>query len=89
MAATLTLRPVLDSSAAAALREELLARRGQPLALDGGAVERLGGLCLQVLLSAYRTWRADGAAFVLSPRSTALTEALARFGASDLAGADA
>ena len=84
MAATDRLPPILDTVAAPALRETLLARRGEALTLDGGEVERLGGLCLQVLLAAERTWRGDGAAFGVEPRSEALTQALSRLGASDL-----
>ncbi|MET4685129.1 STAS domain-containing protein [Brevundimonas faecalis] len=57
----ITLPAVLDLRAAAPLRDELLAARGQAAVLDAAAVQRLGGLCLQVLLSALQTWRADGA----------------------------
>jgi chemotaxis protein CheX len=57
--ATLTLPPVLDLKAAAPLRSLILAHRGQDLDLDAANVERIGGLCLQVLLSARKTWAAD------------------------------
>ena len=51
---------VLDMRAAAPLRDALLALRGSPLDLDASGVANLGGLCLQVILSAAKTWDADG-----------------------------
>lgn len=76
----------LDTRAAGPLRDALLARRGEPLALDGGEVGRLGGLCLEVLLSARRRWAADGLPFALRGASDPLREALALFGAAELLG---
>lgn len=49
----------LDLTAAASLAERLLAARGEPLTIDASGVEKLGGQCLQVLLSAVVTFRAD------------------------------
>ena len=60
MSNLIALPAVLDLRAADPLKAQLLAVRGQETALDASAVERLGGLCLQVLLSALQTWRADG-----------------------------
>jgi chemotaxis protein CheX len=71
--------------AAAPLAAELLSRRGKPVALDGAGVERLGGQCLQVLLSARATWSADGHSFQIDRPSTALIESLEALGAADLA----
>ena len=51
---------VLDMTAAAPLRDALLALRGAPLDLDASGVANLGGLCLQIILSATKTWDADG-----------------------------
>jgi chemotaxis protein CheX len=48
--------------------------------LDGAAVERLGGLCLQVLLSASRTWAEDGRPFAIAPISDDFTEQWAALG---------
>lgn len=56
---SLSLASVLDLSASANLRAQILEHRGQDLDLDASNVERLGGLCLQVLLSAQQTWTAD------------------------------
>ena len=81
MADALILAPVLDLNAAEPLKAELLARRGGDLALDASSVERLGGLCLQVLLSAIRTWRADGVNLSFSVMSESFADQWAAFGA--------
>jgi len=49
------LPPVLDLNQAAPLKTDLLSLRGRPVVVDAADVERLGGLCLQVLLSARKT----------------------------------
>jgi chemotaxis protein CheX len=82
--AALSLPAVLDLNAAAPLARELGDLRGRPLILDGSAVQRLGGQCLQVLLSAKATWAADGQDFSLAGPSDELTAALALAGAPDL-----
>jgi len=74
----------MDSSAAAALRESLIERRGQDLALDGANVERFGGLCLQVLLSAAQAWALDGRSFGVVNASAPFGAAMERMGAHDL-----
>lgn len=75
------LAPALNSAAAADLAGELLAVRGRPVVLDAGAVEHLGGLCLQVLLSASRTWAADNVSYALIPASQAIRDQAALYGA--------
>lgn len=52
MTNTISLPPVLDLAAAAALKAEIEARLGAPLDVDAANVERVGGLCLQILLAA-------------------------------------
>ena len=84
MSDAIVLAPVLDMNAAEPLKAELLAKRGQPVTLDASNVERLGGLCLQVLLSAKKTWSADGADLKIEPRSDGFSEQWAAFGAPDL-----
>jgi chemotaxis protein CheX len=86
--ASLTLMPVLDLSASAPLRSLLLAHRGQDLELDASAVSRMGGQCLQVLLSARRTWQQDGHSFRLSDPSDACRDALATTQAGRLLGGE-
>ena len=74
------LAPVLDLKAAAPLKAALLERRGHPLELDAHDVQRLGGLCLQILLAAAAAWRADGVSMRVGPRSEAFLDALRLFG---------
>lgn len=91
MTQTVVLESVLDLRAAGPLKANLLAARGGDVVLDGSAVERLGGLCLQVLLSALRTWRADGHVLTFVNVSEALAGQWSAFGASpsDLSAQDA
>jgi chemotaxis protein CheX len=79
---SLTLDAVLDLKAAAPLQAALLAWRGQPIELDAGQVQRLGGQCLQVLIAAQRSWADDGAPFSVARSSTAFDDALRLFGAN-------
>jgi chemotaxis protein CheX len=80
-AAKLLLEPVLDLGAAERLHARLTELRGQSLDIDASQVERLGGLCLQVLISARNTWQADGQSAVLGQSSTAFEDAWAMFAA--------
>jgi chemotaxis protein CheX len=50
----------LDLAAATPLAKVLVERRGKPIVIDGSAVHQLGAQCVQVLLSARKTWIADG-----------------------------
>lgn len=77
----LILAPNLDLKAAAPLQAEILTRRGQALEIDASSVQRLGGLCLTVLLSAQRTWCDDALPLHVINRSPAFDEALSLFGA--------
>jgi chemotaxis protein CheX len=81
-AAVFELPRVLDLNAAATLKTHLIEHRGEDLRIDAGGVDRLGGLCLQVLLSARRAWTEDGRNLEVHPRSPAFTETLTLFGAS-------
>ena len=81
---TLALTDTLDVNAAAPLTQTLLKLRGQPVALDASQVRRVGGQCLQVLLSARATWAIDGQAFGITAPSTDFTDGLALMGASRL-----
>ncbi|WP_297802655.1 STAS domain-containing protein [uncultured Brevundimonas sp.] len=78
----ITLPAVLDMRAIEPLAAGLAAVRGQPVALEASAVERLGGLCLQLLLSAIKTWKSDGHALTFLNVSEALAEQWQGFGAS-------
>ena len=81
MAAVVVLPAVLDIQQAAPLREELLALRGQAVMVDGSAVDRLGALCLQVLISAQQTWARDGLSLVIDRASDAFADQWNAFGA--------
>ena len=82
---TIQLPETLDLKAAAPLRGMLMEARGAALSLDASGVQRLGGLCLQVLLSAEATWATDGHPFVISAASPAFAEGARRMGAHILA----
>jgi chemotaxis protein CheX len=77
---TVELPEVLDLTAAAPLTEQFLSLRGLDLTIDAGRVARLGGQCLQVLLSCAATWKADGAKLELVNESAEFVEALQHFG---------
>jgi len=79
------LAETLDLVAATPLATALLAKRGHDVVIDGSAVRRLGGQCLQVLLAARATWLADGRSFRITVVSAELAHGLALFGAADLA----
>ena len=82
---TLALAPVLDTPAAGLLRVALrqALEQGQPLLLDGSAVERAGQACLQVLAAGERSAQRPGLDFRVDHASPALAEmaALAGLGA--------
>jgi len=82
--AAVGLTPVLDLQAAEPLRAELMALRGRPLLIDAAQVTRLGGLCLQVLMSARKIWAEDGVSLMVDQPSEAFSEQLASFGAPEL-----
>jgi len=79
----LLLDPVLDMRAAAPLKAALAERRGKPVELDASKVQRLGGLCLQVLIAARRAWHEEEQPLVIGHRSEAFTTALRLFGATE------
>ncbi len=73
---------ILDIKAATPLTVEFLTLRGRSIKVDASRVTRLGGLCLQVLLSATKTWAIDDNAFTLINPSSGFIDGLARFGIS-------
>ena len=75
----------LDLKAAGPLRVALLEARGASVEIDASQVQRLGGLCLQVLLSAAATWSTDGHNLKISAASPAFAEGARRMGAQALA----
>jgi chemotaxis protein CheX len=79
-AAAMVLPPVLDLVTASALLEAFLERRGQKLVVDGAAVQRLGGQCLQVLLAARAAWAGDHQDFYVENCSEEFAAALELLG---------
>lgn len=79
---TIELSKVLDLVAAPALLETLLQKKGQSVRINAEQVQRVGAQCLQILLSAKRTWEADGCGFSLDDPSPAFTEAVKLVGLS-------
>lgn len=82
------LASTLDLAAARPLWTELSAHRAQPLEIDASSVERIGGLCLQVLIAARRAWQADGVAFAINNPSQAFTDAVSLMAANELMAAE-
>ena len=80
--AQVILPAVLDLQYAEPLRAEMLRLRGRSVTLDASAVERLGGLCLQVLISAQKGWAADGQVLSITPTSDAFADQWKMFGAN-------
>jgi chemotaxis protein CheX len=74
------LPPHLDLPAAAPLAEAFVKRLGAPLAIDAANVNRLGASCLQVLLAAARSWKAEGDALTLQNPSARFLEDLTLLG---------
>jgi chemotaxis protein CheX len=81
MTQVLVLEPSLGLKEAMPLKTALIERRGQPLEIDASHVQRLGGLCLQVLLSARRMWADDHQPLTIKASSDAFGEAIRLFGA--------
>ncbi len=76
------LADVLDQGKAEGLRAEILAHRQKDVVVDASTVTRPGTLCLQVLLSAAKSWAADGRSFRITRASPAFTEAMGTLGIS-------
>ena len=80
----LTLPEMLDLRAAAPLAAELMARRGTDAELDASRVRKLGGQCLQVLLSAQACWQAEGLRLRVVAPSSDFIDGVALLGAASL-----
>lgn len=79
---TIELVQTLDLTAAKPLKDALQAVRGGAVTVNAGNVDRLGGQCLQVLLSAAKTWGAEGHGFEITEPSEKFTSGLDTFGLS-------
>ena len=75
-AKTLSLENVLDLNAASTLHSNLMAARGSDLVIDASSVEKAGALCLQVLMSAAKTWEEEKHSLTVSQMSEALMKTM-------------
>ncbi|MCY0093493.1 STAS domain-containing protein [Hoeflea ulvae] len=79
----LKLPKVLDLNAAGRLHEQVLAHRGGDIEIDASDVGRVGAQCIQVLLSAVVSWRAEGLRFSVVDASESFVKTLKLLGISD------
>jgi chemotaxis protein CheX len=82
MSDALELPSILDLIAAPGLLEAFISRRGDPLIVDGGGVQRLGAQCLQVLLAARAAWAADAQLLTMENLSDEFSATLELLGAA-------
>lgn len=73
---TVSLAAVLDLNEAAALRGKLMGLRGSNVVIDASGVERIGALCVQVIMAAAKTWNEDKQSFTLSKVSDAFQKTM-------------
>ena len=78
--AAVRLADVLDRAEAAPLLASLIALRGRELAIDASGVRRIGGQCLQVLMSAAATWSDDAVPFSIGAASDDFIAGVGLFG---------
>ncbi len=71
---SLSLAPILDLNEANALHGKLMGLRGNALVIDASAVERVGALCVQVLMAGAKSWEEDKQSFTFAKVSDAFTK---------------
>lgn len=79
-AGRLELAENLDLTAVTPLHQSLLAARGEALVVDASAVDRVGAQCIQLLLSARRSWDDDDVPFRVDAPSETFLSALTLLG---------
>ncbi|OCJ26767.1 chemotaxis protein CheX [Agrobacterium sp. B133/95] len=77
---TVSLAAVLDLNEASALRGKLMGLHGSNVAIDASSVERIGALCIQVIMAAAKTWDEDKLSFTFSKVSDAFQKTLQMIG---------
>jgi len=82
---TIKLEENLGLSALASLQTLLSENRGVSICVDTSDVQTISGLCLQLLLSAEKTWAAEDLAFEVSAQSEAFKDALSHTGIATFA----
>jgi len=83
----IVLAPNLDLNAGAKLREDLLAKRGAALEVDASQVQRVGALCLQVLIAARHEWEHAKLSLIFTSPSAQFDEGIRLMGAGAVLGA--
>ncbi len=81
---TLVAPAAIDRASVGALRDALVERRALDLTIDVGAVEKIGGLGVQVLLAAAAAWSVDGRELSIVNGSPAFLETLRLTSATQL-----
>ncbi|MEL6517318.1 MAG: STAS domain-containing protein [Pseudomonadota bacterium] len=81
--AELMLGAKLDLRASTELVDQIGARRGHDLVVNASGVEHLGAHALQTLMTAAKTWAADGHSLRVTPLSDAMAGHLATFGLTE------
>ncbi|MDO6962537.1 STAS domain-containing protein [Rhizobium alvei] len=76
----LSLEKVLDLNEATALQTKLMALKGSDVTIDASAVERVGALCVQVLMSAAKTWEEEKKNFTIENVSDAMSKTMQLIG---------
>jgi chemotaxis protein CheX len=71
---TLALAPVLDLNEASALHAKLMELRGSAVEVDASSVERVGALCVQVLMAGAKAWEQEKLSFTFSKMSDAFAK---------------
>jgi chemotaxis protein CheX len=77
---SISLAAVLDLNEASTLRSKLMGVRGSNVAIDASGVERMGTLCVQVLMAAAKTWDEDKLSFTFSKVSDAFQKTMQLIG---------
>ena len=76
----ISLAAVLDLNEASTLRSKLLGLRGSNIVVDASGVERVGALCVQVIMAAAKTWDEDKLSFTFSKVSDAFQKTMQLIG---------
>ncbi|PZM12026.1 STAS domain-containing protein [Rhizobium tubonense] len=77
---TISLAAVLDLNEASTLRGKLMGLRGSNVVVDASGVERVGALCVQVIMAAAKTWDEDKLSFTFSKVSDAFQKTMQLIG---------
>ncbi|MBO9097248.1 MULTISPECIES: STAS domain-containing protein [Rhizobium] len=76
----ISLVAVLDLNEASTLRSKLMGLRGNNVVVDASGVERVGALCVQVIMAAAKTWEEDKLSFTFSKVSDAFQKTMQLIG---------